>query len=127
MKPKKYNPPFLNATLSDFFDFECEISPITSQFQNWIADTYPDLTCSLMYCVPMYKYDGGNVCYLQYTNKTGKIELKVHFGKGNLIEDKFDLFEEEPKVYRSINIKSMDEKFLSQLKHYINTAINLSI
>jgi hypothetical protein len=125
MKTNKYNPPFRNETLSDFFDYQCEISSITASFQEWVGDQYPDLVCSLMYCVPMFKYNNKNIFYLQYTKKTGDLELKIHFGKGNLITDRYDLFEEGPKVYKSINIISMDEKFLFQLSSYINQAIKL--
>jgi hypothetical protein len=125
MATKNLKPPFYNKSLDDFFEFECENKTKANFMLNWIIDNFPDLRCELMYLVPMFKLNKKNICYLQYITIENVLELQLCFGKGNLIEDRFQLFKDGPKIYRAIILINTEEDFLNKLKYYINQSINL--
>jgi hypothetical protein len=123
MNIHKHNPPFRNSTLSDFFDFQCENQHRAVFLQEWIGDNYPDLNCTLMYMIPMYKMDGKNVFYLNYYKSDEGLQLEICFSKGALMTDTHSLFLSKNKTFRSIQITSTEDEFVNRLKHYINQAL----
>jgi hypothetical protein len=123
MNIHKHNPPFRNSTLGDFFDFQCENQYKALFLQNWIGDNYPDLHCTLMYMIPIYKLAGKNVFYLNYFKTNDGLELEICFSKGALITDTHNLFLAKNKTFRSIAISSIEDEFMDKIRYYINQAL----
>ncbi len=122
----KPNPPFMNQSLSDFFDFKCTNQPKAIFMQQWIGENFVDLNCELMYGVPMFKLDKTNIFYLQYFKTKEGLELQISFGKGYLVDDKYNLYKPGAKVRKGIVIESISEEFMSKIKWYIQANIKLA-
>jgi len=120
-----FNPPFTNKNLQDFFDFKCDNQYKAVFLQNWIADNFVDLDCKLAYHVPFYWLNKNKVFYLHYFKINDVFELEISFINGDLIQDRFDLFQSKNKQTKAIIISNIEEEFLSKIKSYINRAINL--
>ncbi|MEI6729532.1 MAG: hypothetical protein WCK98_07890 [bacterium] len=121
-----FNPPFTNKDLQDFFDFECDNQYKAVFLQNWIGDNFPDLDCKLAYHVPFYWLGKNKVFYFHYFEINEVLELEISFVKGDLIQDRFGLFQAKNKQTKAIIITSIEEEFLSKIQSYINQAIKLS-
>ncbi len=127
MPTKNLKPPFYNKSLSDFFEFKCNNQSKAQYMLDWLSQEFADLTCSIMYSVPMFKIGKSNICYLQYVRIDDGLELQICFGKGSLIEDRYNLFKVGPKVYKAIIIENLEPEFLNQLKTYIVQSIALNM
>jgi hypothetical protein len=123
MNIHKHNPPFRNSSLSDFFNFKCENQYKALFLQEWIGENFPDLNCTLMYMIPMYKLGGKNVFYLNYYKSDEGLQLEICFSKGALMTDTHNLFLPKNKTFRSIAITCTEEEFMNKINHYINQAL----
>lgn len=120
-----FNPPFTNKNLQDFFDFKCDNQYKAIFLQNWIGDNFPDLDTKLAYHVPFYGLGKNKIFYLHYFEINDVLELEISFIKGDVINDRFGLFQSKNKHTKAIIISSIEEEFLTKIQSYINQAMSL--
>jgi hypothetical protein len=133
MPIKKFNPPFTNLTIADFFEFECDSRRFAVFIRDWLSDNFPDLVCSLHYHVPFYTLDsastfyyGSKLFYLHYFKTADGLELEISFVNGSDIVDKYKLFQSKNKQTKSIIIDKVTDTFLERLKYYVDSSINIA-
>jgi hypothetical protein len=120
-----FNPPFTNQKWEDFFNYKCKNQEKALFIQDWIGENFPDLRTKLAYHVPFYWLDKNKIFYLHYFKMGNQLELEISFVKGNLISDKYNLYQSKNIQTKSIWIKNTEEIFIGKLEYYINQAIHL--
>jgi hypothetical protein len=128
--PHAPKPPFRNVTLDDFFGYRCKNQTKSNTLMEWILETFPDLNCTLMYQIPMFKLGKANICYMNYfrveDGEEMELELELCFGKGLMMSDRHQLFTSKNKTFKSIHVGELDKKYLEKIKSYIEEVIKIS-
>jgi Domain of unknown function (DU1801) len=126
MSLSKFNPPFTNQKVIDFFEFECPNQSKAVFLEQWIEDTFPDLQIKLAYYMPFFWFGHKKVMYLHYTKVDEQLELELSFVNGNRMRDPDNLFQSKNMHTKAILIPELNSKFLRQLENYISLAIALN-
>ena len=126
MPISKFNPPFTNKDIVDFFDYKCENQPKAVFLGQWIEDTFPDLQIKLAYHVPFFWLGHRKVMYLHYVKLEDKLELELSFVHGNRMHDQYGMFQSKNIHTKAVMIHDITPQFLIRLENYIRQAVSLS-
>ena len=120
-----FNPPFTNATVDDFFEFETDDTQHFLELREYILDDSPEIQLGLAYHVPYFTLGKKKLFYFHYfKNEQGGLKGEISFARGKDMQDVHKLFSEKNKVTKSISLENIKHD-LSLIDHYIQSAIAL--